>query len=158
MPGELVQTHYSLRNLRVKLKTGLTPNITEMTVKRNFVMDKKWPGQAFVPSQVIMGEDIPEISGVAYADDDFNWSLVTANMLIESFDILSPNDGATVSFLASGFLTKFPPSAMTITLDQMALNDKLTTIPFTIHANMLNPGEYGGMPGYPGAVVAGGAG
>ena len=145
----LEQTHYSLRNLRLKLKTGLTPAITEMNIDRKFIYEQKWPGQSFTPSQVHTGEDIPDISGTAYADEDFNWDLVTENMQVVSFDILSPNDAVNQSFLGSSFLTRFPPSTMTITLDKVALNDKLAMIPFTIHCNVLNPGAHGGYPGYP---------
>ncbi len=150
----LSQAFYSLRNVRPKLKNGLTPNLTEMSIDRKFVFEQKWAGQLFVPTQFITGEDLPEIKGTAYLDAAFNWDIVTPNMSIVLFDFLSPNDGATQSLLGSDFFLKFPANKMTITLDSLKLDDKLGMCPFTIHANVGNPGAFGGMPGYP--VAAGG--
>lgn len=154
----LAQTFYSIRNVRCKLKAGLTPKFTELNIKRNFVFEKKWAGELFVPSQVIHGEDIPEIGGIAYLDANFNWDIVTPNMAVALFDFLSPLDGATQSLLGSDFLLKFPPASMTITLDTLRLDDKLGMCPFAINANVLNPGAFGGMPGYPVSVGGGDAG
>ena len=150
----LAQVFYSLRNVRPKLKTGLSPNLTEMGVKRNFVWEQKWPGQLFTPSQAITGENIPEISGNAYLDANFNWELVPPNTPIILFDFLSPSDGATQSLLGTDFFLKWPANKMTITLDSMQFDEKLGMCPFTIHANVLNAGAFGGFPGYP--IAAGG--
>jgi hypothetical protein len=140
------QPHYSLRNLRIPLLNGKAPNVISLDINRNFLWDKKHPGQSLVPSQVFMGEDVPEITGVAYNDEQMSFG-DDSNVAVATFDIISPNDGDNASFLGSTFLARFPPSSMTIVLEKTSLEgEKVSTVNFSIKCNVLNPGVDGGFP------------
>lgn len=140
------QQSATLKNLRVMMTNGLALNATNLSIKRNPVYAEKKPGQALVPSQVFMGENLPDISIELYFDEVANFASILPNQAITTFDVISPLD-ANESIFAAEFFAKFPPSSMVFGAPDTTLDgEKLGMLKFDIQCNVLNPGADGGYP------------
>ena len=142
----LAQPYYNLRNLRCTLINGVTLNLVSLKIKRHPLYARKWPGQAAVPSQVWIGEDLPDILAEVYNDDAVAYAALIPNVALDSFELLSPNDD-DASFLQSDFFTKFPPAQMVFgEVETDLTGDHVSTVKIPIKGNVLNPGATGGFP------------
>lgn len=141
----LESAYYNLRNLRCTLVSGLALNLVSLRIKRRPRYAVKWPGQATEPSQVWIGEDLPEITAEVFNDDVLNFAGVIPNTALDSFELLAADDDTT-SFLQSDFFTKFPPGKMVFGEVETQINgDELSTVIIPIKCNVLNPGVRGGL-------------
>lgn len=146
MAADLEQDFYNLKNVFCTLKTGQA-GLIDISIKRNPVYAKKWPGRAPVPDQVYTGEDMPDLNATIYNDKNFAFKDAIPNTSIDTLELTSLSDGPTVTFFQSDFFTKFPASSMTFGGADTTLNGTdVSSFKVPIMCRVLNPGADGGFP------------
>lgn len=139
----LAQAFYNLKNVHCVLSTG-DAGLINISIKRKIKYAMKQVGSALVPSQVYVGEDLPDISAEVYNDNNNNFATIVPNTAIASFALTS-NQDTNANFLPTDFLTKFPPSSWVFGDPETDLDgEKVSTTKFKINCNVLNPGVSGG--------------